>query len=141
MVTSSRRHLLTGLLLEGELSSIDSRNFFWQHGSYQDACMEAVRTQAFFMLTLCCRRHLAGLLKEHSLVEGGDLQVATWIKDEGFDTTIPSVMQVCTPHPCRGVTPPHPAYPLHKKGHPDTCQDLRACSGLARAGMQQPYEI
>ncbi|CAL8461977.1 g1508 [Coccomyxa elongata] len=39
------------------------------------------------------RRHLAGLLKEHSLVEGGDLQVATWIKDEGFDTTIPSVMQ------------------------------------------------
>ena len=41
-----------------------------------------------------CRRHLAGLLKEHSLVEGGDLQVATWIKDEGFDTTIPSVMQV-----------------------------------------------
>ena len=41
-----------------------------------------------------CRRHLAGLLKEHSLVEGGDLQVATWIKDEGFDTTISSVMQV-----------------------------------------------
>lgn len=27
-------------------------------------------------------------------MEGGDLQVATWIKDEGFDTTIPSVMQV-----------------------------------------------
>ena len=40
------------------------------------------------------RRHLATLLKEHALVEGGDLQVATWIKDEGFDTTIPSVMQV-----------------------------------------------
>ena len=45
-------------------------------------------------LLYACRRHLAGLLKEHSLVEGGDLQVATWIKDEGFDTTIPSVMQV-----------------------------------------------
>ena len=45
-----------------------------------------------------CRRHLAGLLKEHSLVEGGDLQVATWIKDEGFDTTIPSVMQVQHPN-------------------------------------------
>ena len=27
-------------------------------------------------------------------MEGGDLQVATWIKDEGFDTTISSVMQV-----------------------------------------------
>lgn len=27
-------------------------------------------------------------------MEGGDLQVATWVKDEGFDTTIPSVMQV-----------------------------------------------
>jgi hypothetical protein len=39
---------------------------------------------------------MAGLLKEHCLVEGGDLQVATWIKDEGFDTTIPSVMQVIT---------------------------------------------
>ena len=46
-----------------------------------------------------CRRHLAGLLKEHSLVEGGDLQVATWIKDEGFDTTIPSVMQVLQSEP------------------------------------------
>jgi hypothetical protein len=32
-------------------------------------------------------------------VEGGDLQVATWIKDEGFDTTIPSVMQVGDPVP------------------------------------------
>ena len=40
------------------------------------------------------RKHLATLLKEHCLVEGGDLQVATWVKDEGFDTTIPSVMQV-----------------------------------------------
>ena len=40
------------------------------------------------------RRHLATLLKEHALVEGGDLQVATWIKDEGFDTTVTSVLQV-----------------------------------------------
>lgn len=32
-------------------------------------------------------------------MEGGDLQVATWIKDEGFDTTIPSVMQVGDPVP------------------------------------------
>ncbi|KAK9825657.1 hypothetical protein WJX81_006313 [Elliptochloris bilobata] len=39
------------------------------------------------------RRHLATLLKEHALVEGGDLQVATWIKDEGFDTTVTSVLQ------------------------------------------------
>ena len=31
-------------------------------------------------------------------MEGGDLQVATWIKDEGFDTTIPSVMQVQHPN-------------------------------------------
>jgi len=61
--------------------------------------------QAFFMLTLCCRRHLAGLLKEHSLVEGGDLQVATWIKDEGFDTTIPSVMQVLHSSPMQGHDP------------------------------------
>lgn len=61
--------------------------------------------QDFFILTLCCRRHLAGLLKEHSLVEGGDLQVATWIKDEGFDTTIPSVMQVLHSSPMQGHDP------------------------------------
>ncbi len=35
-------------------------------------------------------------------MEGGDLQVATWIKDEGFDTTIPSVMQVLQPGPLQG---------------------------------------
>ena len=48
------------------------------------------------------RRHLATLLKEHALVEGGDLQVATWIKDEGFDTTVTSVLQV-------GLKAGHPA--------------------------------
>ena len=57
------------------------------HGKNPDRCNRN-------SLLTRCRRHLAGLLKEHSLVEGGDLQVATWIKDEGFDTTIPSVMQV-----------------------------------------------
>ena len=30
-------------------------------------------------------------------MEGGDLQVATWIKDEGFDTTVTSVLQVGGP--------------------------------------------
>ena len=36
-------------------------------------------------------------------MEGGDLQVATWIKDEGFDTTIPSVMQVPQPRPLQDL--------------------------------------
>ena len=40
MVTSFCRHLLAALLLEGERSSRDSRNFFWQHGSkHQARCM------------------------------------------------------------------------------------------------------
>ena len=71
------------------------------------------------MLSLIpCRRHLAGLLKEHSLVEGGDLQVATWIKDEGFDTTIPSVMQVQHPNSMHMlVRDLNGGLPLCKKEH------------------------
>lgn len=57
-------------------------------------------------------------------MEGGDLQVATWIKDEGFDTTIPSVMQVChlcpvlpessfTPCSCSLRCPPKPSRQPH----------------------------
>ncbi len=63
-----------------------------------------------------CRRHLAGLLKEHSLVEGGDLQVATWIKDEGFDTTVTSVLQVSLKagHPaCPPACYLHSTYSAH----------------------------
>jgi len=37
-------------------------------------------------------RHLAQLLKEHCLVEGGELQVASWIRDEGYDAPIPAVL-------------------------------------------------
>ena len=37
-------------------------------------------------------RHLAQLLKEHCLIEGGDLQIATFVKDEGYEATIPSIL-------------------------------------------------
>ena len=37
-------------------------------------------------------RHLAQLLKEHCLIEGGDLQVAAFIKDEGYDASLPSLL-------------------------------------------------
>jgi hypothetical protein len=63
----------------------------------QAVCLIQLKRASHVPSLSTCRRHLAGLLKEHSLVEGGDLQVATWIKDEGFDTTIPSVMQVQHP--------------------------------------------
>ena len=37
-------------------------------------------------------RHLSQLLKEHCLIEGGDLQVAAFIKDEGFDASLPALL-------------------------------------------------
>ena len=37
-------------------------------------------------------RHLAQLLKEHCLIEGGDLQVAAFIKDEGYDASLPALL-------------------------------------------------
>lgn len=39
-----------------------------------------------------CSRHLAQLLKEHCLIEGGDLQVAAFIKDEGYDASLPALL-------------------------------------------------
>ena len=37
-------------------------------------------------------RHLSQLLKEHCLIEGGDLQVAAFIKDEGYDASLPALL-------------------------------------------------
>ena len=42
--------------------------------------------------SLSYSRHLAQLLKEHCLIEGGDLQIATFVKDEGYEATIPSIL-------------------------------------------------
>ena len=39
---------------------------------------------------------LANLLKEHCLVEGGDANVAQWLKDEGINAPIGSVLKVIT---------------------------------------------
>lgn len=44
---------------------------------------------------------LANLLKEHCLVEGGDANVSQWLKDEGINAPIGSVLKVilCHTHP------------------------------------------
>ena len=84
------------------------------------------------------RRHLAGLLKEHSLVEGGDLQVATWIKDEGFDTTISSVMQVMHILACTSL--PYAAHPeLRLLAHNSLSSSMTqaaACMGINARSKQ-----
>lgn len=82
-------------------TSVHTRSvlLLWLHPMRASHGCPRLQLSKMASLMYACRRHLAGLLKEHSLVEGGDLQVATWIKDEGFDTTIPSVMQVLQSEP------------------------------------------
>lgn len=41
------------------------------------------------------RAHLASLLKEHCLVEGGDSNVKQWLKDEGLDASVATALKVC----------------------------------------------
>ena len=41
-----------------------------------------------------CRSHLASLLKEHCLVEGGDSNVKQWLKDVGVDGSVASALKV-----------------------------------------------
>ena len=41
------------------------------------------------------RSHLASLLKEHCLVEGGDSNVKQWLKDEGLDASVAAALKVC----------------------------------------------
>ena len=41
------------------------------------------------------RAHLASLLKEHCLVEGGDSNVKQWLKDEGLDASVANALKVC----------------------------------------------
>ena len=44
-----------------------------------------------------CRAQLANLLKEHCLVAGGDSNVTQWLKDEGVDVPLGSILKV---RPC-----------------------------------------
>ncbi|CAL5220251.1 g2231 [Coccomyxa viridis] len=39
------------------------------------------------------RAHLASLLKEHCLVEGGDSNVKQWLKDEGLDASVATALK------------------------------------------------
>lgn len=41
------------------------------------------------------RSHLASLLKEHCLVEGGESNVKQWLKDEGLDASVAGALKVC----------------------------------------------
>ena len=41
-----------------------------------------------------CRSHLASLLKEHCLVEGGDSNVKQWLKDVGVNGSVASALKV-----------------------------------------------
>lgn len=41
-----------------------------------------------------CRKQLAQHLKELRHVEGGDRQISSWLKEEGFSTSLRTVMQV-----------------------------------------------
>ena len=42
------------------------------------------------------RSHLASLLKEHCLVEGGDSNVKQWLKDEGVESSVAGALKVCS---------------------------------------------
>lgn len=42
------------------------------------------------------RSHLASLLKEHCLVEGGDSNVKQWLKDEGIESSVAGALKVCS---------------------------------------------
>ena len=42
----------------------------------------------------CPRSQLANLLKEHCLVAGGDTNVSQWLKDEGSDASLSSILKV-----------------------------------------------
>ena len=53
-----------------------------------------------------CRRTLADYLKDLRSVEGGDRQLTSWLKEEGFHTSLRSVSQARCP-PCRHA--PHAA--------------------------------
>ena len=46
------------------------------------------------------RAHLASLLKEHCLVEGGDSNVKQWLKDEGLDASVATALKVCLQSRC-----------------------------------------
>ena len=63
-------------------------------------------------------------------MEGGDLQVATWIKDEGFDTTISSVMQVMHVPACTSLL-----YAAHPELRPLTHDAVTICMTHAAACM------
>ena len=43
---------------------------------------------AYKLVCILGRAHLASLLKEHCLVEGGDSNVKQWLKDEGLDASV-----------------------------------------------------
>ena len=40
-----------------------------------------------------CREHLANLLKEHCLVNGGDTNVTQWLKEEGTNASLTSILK------------------------------------------------
>ena len=39
------------------------------------------------------REHLANLLKEHCLMVGGDTNVTQWLKEEGINASLPSILK------------------------------------------------
>ena len=45
----------------------------------------------------CCRKTLADYLKDLRSVDGGDRQLTSWLKEEGFNTNLRSVREVMQP--------------------------------------------
>ena len=46
-------------------------------------------------LSAPCRKTLADYLKDLRSVEGGDRQLTSWLKEEGFQTSLRTINQVC----------------------------------------------
>ena len=51
-------------------------------------------TASFTDLSTPCRKTLADYLKDLRSVEGGDRQLTSWLKEEGFQTSLRTINQV-----------------------------------------------
>lgn len=50
-----------------------------------------------------CRKTLADYLKDLRSVDGGDRQLTSWLKEEGFQTSLRTINQVGAPLLCRKI--------------------------------------